>query len=68
MRRYRCLPAHTPVSEVLSYECLLLQAFLRFNELPYERKPVVFGNTPKGRLPYLQHGEDAVADSRLILT
>ena len=45
----------------------LLQAFLRFNKLPYERKNCAFGSTPKGRLPFLQHGEDQVADSSLII-
>ena len=44
-----------------------VEAYLRFNDIKYERRNTTFGKTPKGRLPFLQHGEDHVADSRFII-
>ena len=44
-----------------------IEAYLRFSDIKYERKNTTFGKSPKGRLPFLQHGDDQVADSRFII-
>ena len=38
-----------------------VEAYLRFNDISYTRHTTTFGQTPKGRLPYIKHGDDQVS-------
>ncbi|KAA6421446.1 MAG: hypothetical protein FRX49_08723, partial [Trebouxia sp. A1-2] len=44
-----------------------IETYLRFAGLPHRTENGGFAGSPKGRLPWMQHGQDIVADSRFIV-
>lgn len=44
-----------------------VETYLRFTGLPFRTQNGGFADAPKGRLPWMKHGSDVVADSRFMI-
>ncbi len=51
----------------LSHFCCKLETYLRMAEIPYQTVDSLPGKSPKGKLPFIEDGNNKIADSDLII-